>query len=135
LDLELILCVEEIMFLLKVKGSFSAAHSIEGYQGKCAEIHGHSWEVVAVVRAVGLNELGIAYDFARLKEKLQLVLSALDHSYLNRLEPFKGKNPTAENIAVHIFSELKSAMPCGLELESVEVFESPTSSVIYKAED
>ena len=93
-------------FELTVKSDFEAAHYIKNYPGKCARLHGHNWIVEAVVRGNELNELGILVDFKDLKAALNKVLDELDHQYLNELEIFADKNPTAENLAKEIFNQL-----------------------------
>ena len=37
------------MYTLKTEHSFDAAHFLYGYEGKCSNIHGHRWRVVAEV--------------------------------------------------------------------------------------
>ena len=37
------------MFKIKVEATFSAAHNLRGYKGKCEELHGHNWKVELVV--------------------------------------------------------------------------------------
>jgi 6-pyruvoyltetrahydropterin/6-carboxytetrahydropterin synthase len=89
---------------------FDAAHSLPGYQGKCANLHGHTYKVELVVEGpVGKN--GFVMDFYDLKKVLALALDDLDHRCLNDLL----QNPTAEMIAGHICSRLKK------ELEATEI--------------
>jgi 6-pyruvoyltetrahydropterin/6-carboxytetrahydropterin synthase len=89
---------------------FDAAHSLPGYKGKCANLHGHTYKVELVVEGpVGKN--GFVMDFYDLKRVLALALDDLDHRCLNDLL----QNPTAELIAEHICSRLKK------ELESTEI--------------
>ena len=33
------------MYLLKTSASFDSAHFLSGYNGKCANIHGHTWKI------------------------------------------------------------------------------------------
>ena len=123
------------MFELTVKSEFEAAHRIEGYQGKCNRLHGHNWIVEAIVVGNKLDELGMLIDFKVLKAKLNQVLDKLDHQYLNELPMFKDKNPTAENLAQLIYdfmseSEIFNNSPA--QLNSIKVYESPKSCVIYR---
>jgi 6-pyruvoyltetrahydropterin/6-carboxytetrahydropterin synthase len=75
-------------------------------------------------------------DFRLLKSKTQAVLQALDHSYLNELPPFKGKNPSAENLASYIFQELARQMDqTGYRLSRVSVWESETSRATYRRKE
>ena len=121
------------MYEIEVRAAFEAAHFIEGYAGKCARLHGHNWEVVAVVRGEKLDTLGMLIDFKILKAELKKVLDEFDHRFLNELEPFAEENPTAENLARKVFEWLASSeIFSGLiKLHAVRVHESPNSSVTY----
>ncbi len=118
--------------MIKVTGDFSAAHSIEGYPGDCARLHGHNWKVSATIRANDLDELGLSCDFRVAKSILNEALDELDHRFLNEHPWLAGGNPTSERIAKAIFGRIASKLPEGLALESVEVFESDRSSVEYR---
>jgi len=121
------------MFELTVKSEFEAAHYIKNYPGKCARLHGHNWIVEAIVCGEKLNELGILVDFKDLKAALKDVLDGLDHQYLNDLEFFADKNPTAENLAQEIFNRLSMSEIFNDEtkLTAVKVYESSKSCVVY----
>ena len=121
------------MYELTVKAEFEAAHKIENYPGKCARLHGHNWIVEAIAKGDELNELGILIDFKVLKIELNKILAELDHQYLNELEIFAKKNPTAENLAKVIFEKLsESEIFSGKnKLTAIKIFESPKSCVTY----
>lgn len=122
------------MFEIKVSAEFEAAHRIAGYKGKCDRLHGHSWTVEAAVTGTRLDELGMLVDFKLVKGRLRELLEVLDHMFLNDLEPFSaGINPTAENIAKYIYSEMAKAefLTEDIKLKHIQVWESPKSSVIY----
>ena len=122
------------MYTLKVEGAFEAAHNLNGYPGKCAQLHGHNWVVEAVVKGWELDELGMLVDFKDIKQTLKDILERFDHHYLNELAPFKdGVNPTAENLARIIFEELagNEIFKRDSVLAAITVFESPKSSVTY----
>ena len=73
-------------------------------------------------------------DFKLVKGRLRELLETLDHMFLNDLEPFSaGINPTAENIAKYIYSEMAKAefFTEDIKLKHIQVWESPKSSVIY----
>ncbi len=126
------------MYQIQVKEAFEAAHRIEGYEGKCNRLHGHSWVVEAVVTGTELDSLGMLVDFKAVKQELKEVLQRMDHQYLNEMEPFLGKmNPTAENMARCFYEELaKAEIFCGnAALRSVCVWESPNSCVTYFPEE
>lgn len=117
------------MFEVKVENTFSAAHRLRNYSdSKCESLHGHNWKVEIIVAGKNLDKVGMLLDFKILKEKLNKVLSKLDHKYLNNLDYFKKKNPTAENIAKYIFLNLKKEIP---NLKRVNVWESQTSEASY----
>ena len=121
------------MYEIEVRQAFEAAHFIDGYNGKCARLHGHNWEVVAVVRGEKLDALGMLIDFKILKAQLKKVLDEFDHRFLNELEIFSEENPTAENLARKIFERLSSSeiFNGSIKLHAVKVCESPNSSVTY----
>jgi 6-pyruvoyltetrahydropterin/6-carboxytetrahydropterin synthase len=118
-------------FEIKIIRYFSAAHSLRGYKGKCEELHGHNWKVEVLVSSPKLNSLGMVLDFKELKDKLNKVLSLLDHRYLNEIDFFKKFNPTSENIARYIFENLKKNK-LNVKLEAVTVWESEDASATYK---
>lgn len=121
------------MYEIEVRVAFEAAHFIDGYAGKCARLHGHNWEVVAVVRGEELDKLGMLIDFKILKAELKKILDDFDHRFLNELDTFAEKNPTAENLAKKIFQRLtvSKIFSNSTKLYAVKVCESPNSCVTY----
>ena len=111
---------------LKVRDKFSAAHFLRGYQGKCERVHGHTFQVEVEVRVSGLDAAGIGIDFTEIKKALAAALP--DHSLLNDVYPF---NPSAENLARHLFEELKKSYP----VRTVTVWESEDASATYSEDD
>ncbi len=120
------------MYLIAVESSFSAAHFLRGYQGKCENLHGHRFKVVARLRFTRLNEIGLAYDFTELKKQLGNVIRIYDHCCLNEVKPFDGINPSSENIAATIYDQLSAKIPADGVIDSVEVWESPESCAVYR---
>lgn len=116
------------MYSIKVESSFSAAHNLRGYKGKCEELHGHNWKVEVVACRDELDKTGLVLDFKYLKSRLNKALAQLDHKYLNKVTYFKKYNPTSENIAKYIYDRLKAQVS---SLESVTVWENNTSSATY----
>jgi 6-pyruvoyltetrahydropterin/6-carboxytetrahydropterin synthase len=116
------------MFSIKVEGTFSSAHNLRGYKGKCEALHGHNWRVEVVVQSDTLDKLGMVMDFKFLKMELYKVLEKFDHQYLNRLPCFKKMNPTSENIARYIYEKLA---PKIADLSAVTVWENNTSAATY----
>ena len=120
------------MYQISVEQHFDAAHFLRGYQGKCEALHGHRFQVVVKLRASGVNDIGIAYDFTELKQHLSDILSRFDHSCLNDMPPFDKINPSSENIAAVIYEELRPRLTgTQAALASVEVWESPQTGVAY----
>ena len=119
------------MYQITVEQHFDAAHALRGYQGKCENLNGHRFRVVARIKASRLNEIGLAYDFRELKDKLGEVLERFDHTNLNEIAPFNTINPSSENIAATIYNELQPKL-AGVTLVSIEVWESPESAAEYR---
>lgn len=129
------------LFKLTVTESFSAAHRICGYPGKCADLHGHNWVVEVTVAGRELDELGMLVDLRVLKDALKAVTERLDHKYLNELPEFvEAPNPTSENIAIYISDEFRSELstkkiPPDICVRKVSVYEGPRSQVSLEFED
>lgn len=120
------------MYLLSVSKDFDAAHFLRGYQGKCENLHGHRYRVIAHFRAERLDELGMAADFTLLKKAVADAIQDLDHHCLNDIPPFDRINPSAENIAASIYTKLEESLVTpSLQVESVEVWESPDSGARF----
>lgn len=116
------------MYNVQVEASFSAAHNLRGYKGKCEDLHGHNWKVEMTVEKSKLDKIGMVVDFRLLKEALNSFLEEFDHKYLNEIPYFKKINPTSENVAKYIFEGIKSRIP---GLKTVTVWESENSSACY----
>ena len=120
------------MFEISTEASFSAAHHLNCYEGPCENVHGHNWEVRAVVRCDRLNGIGIGIDFKTLKVKLTGVLKELDHSDLNAVFEPLDLNPSSENCAKYIFEKLEAVLSeeqC--VVVRVEVTETPGNTAAY----
>lgn len=120
------------MFELEISRDFSAAHQLRGYNGDCSKLHGHNYQVTAVLRARELDEVGIAVDFKKLKRELDAILAEFDHNNLSDLPLFAKINPTSENLARIIYSKLDSAINDGnVSLFSIKIRESVGSCATY----
>lgn len=124
------------MFEISVKGSFSAAHWLRGYKGKCEELHGHNWDVEVTVSADQLDPTGMVMDFSELKQYLKTVLDTIDHKCLNEVEYFRNVTPTSENIAKYIYERLVEKI-CVKEVKisKISIWETPTNCAIYKRDE
>ena len=118
------------MFELTVRSDFSSAHFLRDYDGKCKNLHGHTWQVAVTVAGESLDKIGVMADFVGMKRHLQTILDQLDHACLNDLEYFKANNPTAENLARFIYLEYKRLV-APLRLVKVQVWESDKADVVY----
>jgi 6-pyruvoyltetrahydropterin/6-carboxytetrahydropterin synthase len=112
------------VYTARVRGHFDAAHRLVGYQGKCARLHGHRWEVEVEVAADRLDDLGMLCDFGKLRDILRSILP--DHLDVN--EVYVGMNPTAENLARVFYEQMKARVP---ETVGVTVWETPDCGCRY----
>jgi 6-pyruvoyltetrahydropterin/6-carboxytetrahydropterin synthase len=123
------------MYTLRVEMNFASAHQLREYQGRCENLHGHSWKVQVSVTAQKLNEIGLAMDFTELKRITKEIVGPLDHTCLNSLAPFTDINPSSENIARWIFNSMKDKLTVyEVKLKYVTVWESDTASATYTEE-
>ncbi len=122
------------MYGLKIIGEFSSAHKLRDYEGKCENIHGHNWKVEVFIEAEKTDKTGLVIDFKILKEKLNGILSEIDHCYVNDIEYFRTNNPTSENIAEYIFEKMKiSLKEYAVRLKKITVWENEKQSASYYA--
>ncbi len=120
------------MFTLCIKDSFSAAHKLEDYHGRCEELHGHNFIVEALFDGEKLSTSGMVIDFKILKNYLQDVLNSLDHTYINDIPFFKQRASSSEYIAMYIYGELKKMTDNGpVRLAEVKVWESEKAWASY----
>ncbi|ALQ67084.1 6-carboxytetrahydropterin synthase QueD [Bacillus thuringiensis] len=113
--------------------TFDAAHHLHCYEGKCKNLHGHTYKVVFGISGY-VNEIGLAIDFGDIKEIWKNEIEIyLDHRYLNETLP--AMNTTAENMVVWIYEKMAEALLKdnrvneykGARVEFVRLFETPTS--------
>ncbi len=119
------------MYELVVNSRFAAAHNLRGYRGVCERLHGHNWQVEAVLAAGNLDELGMVADFRDVKKALGEILEDYDHRYLNELPQFEKVNPTTENIARFVAESLAGKLPDGVKVRSIAVRESENCCARY----
>lgn len=138
------------MYLLKTSASFDSAHFLHGYDGKCANIHGHRWTVEVMVSSEKLKESGncrgMLIDFSDLKRAVRTLADELDHALIyekgtlkqNTIAALNDENfhlisvpfrPTAENFARSFYDKLISA---GLPVKTVTVWETPDNCAVYE---
>lgn len=118
--------------------TFDAAHFIEGYDGKCARMHGHTYKVRMTARSNRLHPsrylptADMVCDFRELKwPGTDSAKGGLDHGVLNEL---MDAATTAERVAEFIHTRTKRNLPEGIRL-TVTVWETPSSWVEYTDEE
>lgn len=118
--------------LLTREFKFDAAHNLVQYHGKCERLHGHTYRLAVTFEGTPDAE-SMIIDFTEVKAKVtELVLSKLDHSYINDLIA----QPTAENIAIWIFKTLdENIKKPNCVLHEIKLWETENSSVTCKRED
>ena len=67
------------LWQLTVSDSFSAAHALRHYQGKCERLHGHNFTVEVTVEGERLEaDTEMLLDFSHIKAHLKAALADLD---------------------------------------------------------
>ncbi len=123
------------MFQVSVEESFSAGHALRGYKGKCENPHGHNYKVRVTLEGSELDSVGLLCDFVHLKQAIREVIGALDHQFLNDLEPFRSVNPSAENLAKYFYDESArqvANLPVRARITDITVWETDTTSASYR---
>ncbi|MFA5712776.1 MAG: 6-carboxytetrahydropterin synthase [Bacteroidales bacterium] len=134
---------------------FEGAHALSHYDGKCRNIHGHSYKLFITISGRPLEQAknpknGMVLDFSLLKEIVNRdIISIFDHAlvlqkgaslakelasqYNNVIElPFQ---PTCENLTLHFVEIIKEKLPHPLTLQSIKLHETASSYVEWVAQD
>lgn len=138
------------MYGLRTEAEFDAAHFLTDYHGKCENLHGHRWRVVAYIEQPQLRAEGtmkdMVIDFGDFKRELRALADSLDHTFIVEegslmpktlacleeegftlsIVPFR---TTAENLARWFSDRLEER---GLPVAQVEVYETPANCAIYR---
>lgn len=119
--------------LVSKEFTFDAAHHLHHYEGKCKNLHGHTYKVIFGLSGF-VDDRGLMIDFGDIKEiwKSEIEIH-LDHRYLNETLP--PMNTTAENMVVWIYEKMAAALQeqnrqqiySGARVEFVRLYETPTS--------
>ena len=125
------------MFEVTIEKTFSAAHFLRDYQGKCERLHGHNYKVQVTVEGDTLAFNGLLIDFKDVKQLTGQALEKLDHYHLNETPPFDKLNPSAENIAWHIYNEVSRSLDAlhvdvPVRVAEVKVWETDIQSATYR---
>ncbi len=137
---------------------FESAHALYGYDGKCKNIHGHSYHLYVTVigKPIEDNENaknGMVMDFGDLKEivkkeiitvfdhavvlnqnspHLELAKTIKDHSHKIVLVPYQ---PTSENMLFDFAERIKKHLPQNVFLHSLKLNETSNSYAEWFASD
>ena len=108
---------------------FQSAHYLPGYDGKCANVHGHRWVVEIEYSGSIWAKSGMVLDFHNIKAVVEPLIDKLDHQTLNDILYM----PTAENL-VEYFRE---NLPISIEraaLTRIRIYEAPDSYAEWRKE-
>ncbi|MBV9711111.1 MAG: 6-carboxytetrahydropterin synthase QueD [Ktedonobacteraceae bacterium] len=111
---------------------FEAAHHLPGHSGKCARLHGHSYQLEVTVRGPikdtpNQSDSGMVIDFEDISKIVRAsIIERLDHQDLNEVTELR---TTAENLAHWMWDELIAAgLPASL-LYRIRLWETQGSYV------
>jgi len=133
------------------KFKFEMAHRLQHHEGLCWNIHGHSYVVDVTVEFPEVKfegpETGMVMDFGNIKKICNNLFDQLDHAFMVntddkavagffRKQGFKlyevEFEPTAENMAKYIFTQLKPIFRDeGVNIDNVRVWETASGYADY----
>ena len=134
---------------------FEMAHALHGYDGLCANIHGHSYRLWVTVKGkvkegLGHPKNGMVMDFVDLKKIVKPnIVDKFDHALvLNANSPHADINleafdkvyhldyqPTSENLVIDFANYIKAQVPDGVSLVKVVLSETATSFAEWNEDD
>jgi 6-pyruvoyltetrahydropterin/6-carboxytetrahydropterin synthase len=122
-------------YTLEKRVRFEASHQLPLHDGKCARLHGHSWQAVVILRGEALvphgPKAGMLLDYGDVSAALRPLLEEyLDHHHLN--DSLGLLNPTSEAIATWLYDKLRAHHVLGGVLAAVRVEETCTSAAEYR---
>ena len=128
---------------------YEMAHALHRYDGACANIHGHSYRLEVTVTGTVITDVnhpkcGMIMDFGDLKQIVQTeVLDEFDHALvlnavgIENFRPllqnqfgniiFVDYQPTNENLLVDFAKRIESALPSGVSLVRLRMYETNAS--------
>lgn len=138
--------------------SFEMAHLLEGYDGLCREIHGHSYRLFVTVMGEPESDpispkYGMVMDFGDLKKIVnESIVGRYDHTLVMRASdrsvalrkalndhferivetPYQ---PTCENMVADFARVIAGRLPAGVRLVSIKLHETATSFAEWYASD
>ena len=138
--------------------SFESAHALEGYDGKCRHIHGHSYRLYVTIIGEPISDsvnpkYGMVMDFGELKRLVnEEIVDRMDHALVMRCTDSADEvnmvlsegfgnvvlvdyQPTCENMLVDFAERISRRLPAGVALHSLKMHETATSYAEWYAED
>jgi 6-pyruvoyltetrahydropterin/6-carboxytetrahydropterin synthase len=138
--------------------SFETGHALYGYDGKCKNVHGHSYKLSVTVIGTPILDssnvkFGMVIDFTDLKAIVrEEIVDQFDHATVfNKNTPHvelarelstRGHHvilvdyqPTSENMVVDFSEKIKSRLPQNIQLHSLKLQETETSFAEWYASD
>ena len=138
--------------------SFESAHALEGYDGKCRHIHGHSYRLYVTIIGEPISDsvnpkYGMVMDFGELKRLVnEEIVDRMDHAFVMRRTDSADEvnmvlsegfgnvvlvdyQPTCENMLVEFAERISRRLPAGVALHSLKMHETATSYAEWYAED
>ncbi|MXN90137.1 6-carboxytetrahydropterin synthase QueD [Flavobacterium sp. Sd200] len=130
--------------------TFETGHALYGYDGKCKNVHGHSYKLSVTVMGSPIDDTenvkyGMVIDFGDLKKIVkQEIVDVFDHATVfNKNTPHvelakelsdRGHHvilvdyqPTSENMVIDFAEKIKTNLPEGILLHSLKLQETETS--------
>lgn len=127
---------------------FDTAHRVIGHQFKCKYLHGHRFALEVTARAPELDDLGMVVDFGILRSRVKewidknfdhnVILHQKDRplgdyisSHTGQVVYYLNANPTAENLAFHLKTDIipKLFTDYSFEVVKVKLYETPNCFV------
>ena len=138
--------------------SFEAGHALYGYDGKCKNLHGHSYHLFVTVIGQPISDttnvkFGMVIDFGDLKKIVnEEIIDVFDHSMIfNKNTPhlelakelinrdhhilLVDYQPTTEMMVIDFAEKIKSRLPKNIKLHSLKLKETATSCAEWFASD
>jgi 6-pyruvoyltetrahydropterin/6-carboxytetrahydropterin synthase len=138
--------------------SFETGHALYGYDGKCKNVHGHSYKLSVTVIGTPISDaqnvkFGMVIDFTDLKKIVkEEIVDQFDHATVfNKNTPHvelahelesRGHHvilvdyqPTSENMVIDFSNRIKSRLPKNISLFSLKLQETETSFAEWFASD
>ena len=138
--------------------NFETGHALYGYDGKCKNVHGHSYKLSVTVIGKPITDrtnvkFGMVIDFTDLKKIVkEEIVDEFDHATVfNQTTPHvelahelknRGHHvilvdyqPTSENMVIDFAEKIKSRLPADIALFSLKLQETESSFAEWFASD